>query len=439
MSKYVIDGGTRLKGEVEVFGAKNASFKLMIAALLSDELSRLTNVSYVRDTVVVKQLVESLGGRAEFPGDHVVEVSGQGLNNFNLEQKFGDSSRATSLLIPVLLHRFKKARVPLPGGDKIGARPIDRHLEALQKLGVKIFINNGFIEATCNELIGTEYTFSKNTHTGTEMMILAACLAKGKTMVRSAAAEPEVDDLIAFLNKMGARVKRTEERKIEINGVEKLRGANHQVVFDRNEVVTFACIALGTKGDVVVSGAKKELLTSFLDKVSEASGGWEEVERGLRFYFENELRATNVTTAPAPGFMTDWQPLWTTLMTQAAGESIIHETVFENRFGYVEALKSMGAKIELSNPETDNPDQIYNFNVGESSAHSYHAAKVIGPTALHSTTLEVADIRAGSTLSLAALVADGQSELNNIEMIERGYENLEGRLTKLGARIGKAD
>ncbi|MDP2671571.1 MAG: UDP-N-acetylglucosamine 1-carboxyvinyltransferase [bacterium] len=439
MAKYVIDGGVPLKGEVEIYGAKNAAFKLMIASLLSDQTSRLENVSYVRDSIVVKQMIESLGGKAQFPGNHVVESSGQGLEKNSLESRFGSSSRAATLLLPVLLHRFKKARVPLPGGDKIGERPLDRHFEALKSLGAEIFVENGFIEASAESLIGTEFTFAKNTHTGTEMMLLAGCLASGKTTIRNAAAEPEVDDLISLLNKMGAQASRTEPRTIEVVGSENLRGANHQVMFDRNEAVTFACFALGTRGDVTIKNAQKETLGAFLEKIDEAGGAWEEVESGIRVFYKSVLNATQVQTAPYPGFMTDWQAIWATLMTQAKGVSTIHETVFENRFTYVPLLEKFGADIRRLSLEISEPEKIYNFNWSPESQASFHAAAISGPTKLYPAKAEVNDIRSGATLCLAALIAPGQSEVSNIELLERGYENLEGRLTGLGARIGKGE
>jgi len=439
MSKYVIEGGVALRGQVEIFGAKNASFKLMIAALLADEPSELSNVSYVRDAVSVKQIIESLGGEAEFPGGHIVKVSGQGLSENSVGSNLGQLTRASTLLIPVLLHRFKEAKVPFPGGDQIGERPLERHLEALKALGVKMLVKDKFIEAKAERLTGADVTFSKNTHTGTEMMLLASSLAKGKTVIRNAAQEPEVDDLIAFLNKMGSQITRLEPRTIEVLGVESLKGANHKVIFDRNEAVTFACMALGTRGDITVRNAHKETLQSFLDKVGEAGGGWEEVEGGIRFFFQGGLKATQVQTAPYPGFMTDWQAIWATLMTQAKGVSTIHETVFENRFTYVPLLEKFGANVKRISLELAEPEKIYNFNWTGQSQNFYHASAVAGPTKLHAAKTEVIDIRTGATLCLAALIAAGQSELNNIELIERGYENLEGRLARLGARIGKSD
>lgn len=360
--KYVIEGGVQLKGRVKIFGAKNASFKLMLAALLSDQTCRLENVSYIRDVVSVKQISESLGAKVDFPGDHVVEISGESLNSFEVDKKFGESTRSSTLLIPVLLHRFKKAKVPFPGGDKIGERPLDRHFQALEALGAKVSVHDNFIEVEAEKLKGAQYTFPKSTHTGTEMLVMAGSIAEGKTTIRNAAEEPEVDDLIDFLNKMGADIRRIEPRVIEIVGKERLNGATHEVMFDRNEAATFACFALGTKGDIIVEQAEKEYLASFLEAVEQAGGGWEEVPNGLRFFFEKTLLATQVQTAPHPGFMTDWQAIWATLMTQAKGVSTIHETVFENRFTYIPLLEKFGAEVKRISLDLEKPEEIYNFN-----------------------------------------------------------------------------
>ncbi len=436
--KYIVEGGVPLKGSVKVFGAKNSSFKLMLSALLSDEPSTISNICFIRDVISVKQLIESLGGTAEVGNNKTLIVSGKGLEGSEIKQEFGQKTRASSMFLPVLLHRFKKARVPLPGGDNIGARSLDRHVEALKSLRVQIRIENGFIEAEApNGLVGTEYTFQKNTHTGTETFILAAALARGNTVLNNAAEEPEINDLINFLNLMGAKILRSGHRQITIQGVTSLKGASFELMPDRNDVVTFACAALATRGDILVEKAHEEHLKAFLAKVVAAGGGYETLPEGIRFFAKGTLLATTVETAIHPGFMTDWQALWVTLMTQAEGQSVVHERVFENRFGYVADLQKMGAKIELFNPEVENPDEFYNFNTADRKENSFHAAKITGPTQLNGTNLVVQDIRAGATLTLAALVAKGQSVIENIELIERGYENLEGRLESLGANIVK--
>ena len=440
MAKYIITGGVPLRGNVKIYGAKNSSFKLMLAALLSDQPCRISNICFIRDVVSVKKMAEAIGAQVNFEENKTVSLIGSGIHSFEVPLEFGKGTRASSMILPVLLHRFKKAKVPIPGGDNIGVRSLDRHLDGLRALGVEVAFGDNFIEASApNGLIGNSYTFQKNTHTGTETMILAGVLASGTTTLLNAAEEPEINDLINFLNSIGADIGREGNRKIVIRGVSILGGGDWKLMPDRNEAVTFACAALATGGDVFVEEARSDHLMAFLNKVNQASGGYEVHDNGIRFFSKGPLAATQVETAPYPGFMTDWQALWVTLMTQATGESIVHERVFENRFGYTEYLKQIGANIELFNPEVENPEEFYNFNASERKENSFHAVKITGPTELHSTNLTVQDIRAGATLTLAALVAKGQSVIDNIELIERGYENLEGRLESLGANIVKRD
>lgn len=441
MARYIVTGGTPLQGKVRVFGAKNSVFKLMLAATLSDEDSTIENVCSIRNVFVVKEIIESLGGKAVINAESSSSiVSGKGITNFTVPSELGKESRASSMMIPILLHRFGQARVPFPGGDNIGARSLDRHFSGLERLGATISQVDDLIVSTApGGLVGSDYTFEKNTHTGTETLILAAVLAKGQTVLNNAAQEPEVDDLISFLNKMGADICRVEARKIIINGVERLHSAIYRSMPDHNEVVTFACTALATKGDVFVQEAREEHLGAFVEKVREIGGGVELSDEGIRFFYKEPLQATNVETAPYPGFKTDWQALWVTLMTQAQGQSIVHERVYESRFSFVPDLQKMGAKIELFNPEVSDPETFYNFNLKDVRGDSFHAVKILGPTQLHGENLKVSDIRAGATLTLAALIAEGQSTIEDVEMIERGYENLEGRLQSLGAKIDKVD
>ena len=438
MAKYIIEGGVPLKGKVQIPGAKNAGFKLMIASLLSDDRSTLSNIPYIRDVISVTKIIQSLGAKVEI-SDDTVQIS-NGLSSWEVPKEPGLKSRASFMYLPVLLHRFKKGKVSLPVGDKLGERPINWFLAGLEKMGAKVDKENGFIEvSTKGKLKGISFTFPKNTHTGTEALILAASLADGKTVLENAAGEPEVDDLVLFLNDMGAKIERVANRKLEIEGVSSLKGATHSVMPDRNEVVTFGCYALGTRGEIEIGGVRVSDVRAFLKQVDETGGVFETGKNSLTVSYESELKPTFIVTKPHPGFMTDWQSLWTALMTQALGESIIHETTFENRFGYVEHLKKMGAKIDLFNPKVDQPEKFYNFEWDEEVASLYHAAKVSGPKKLKGKKLEVTDIRAGATLVFAALMAEGKSEIDGIEHIERGYDDLEGRLEKLGAKIKREE
>lgn len=436
MGKFLIKGGYPLKGQVSLLGAKNASFKLLIASLLTEKECRLGNVPNIGDVQTVVAIIKALGGRVTQEGEHAYVLNNQNLSSFKIPSNLGQKSRCSSMFIGPLLARFGQVTWPIPGGgDKIGHRPIDRHLEGLNSLGVKIDSRGHLYCANAKKLKGAFYRFPKNTHTGTETLIMTAVLAKGTTVLENAACEPEVDNLIAFLKKMGAKIKRIKPRTIKIEGVQSLGGARHQVIFDRNEAVTFACVALATKGKIFVKNAESQHLTAFLEKLKEVGAGTELESSGIHFFYPKPLKPANVVTGPHPGFMTDWQPLWTVLMTQAEGESVVHETIFENRFDYVPYLQKMGAKIKFFNPEIKNPQALYNFNPEDDRPQYFHALRVFGPTPLKATKIKIPDIRAGATLTLAALAAQGETVLTNIEHLDRGYENLDERLKLLGAKI----
>jgi len=439
MTKYLIKGGKPLKGAVRIGGAKNSSFKLMIASLLADSESRLLDISRISDVQITKQVIEILGGEVKSPGKGTIFINPKKLKNYQIPQDFGYKSRASMMFAGPLLARFGRAYLPLPGGDQIGRRPVDRHLDGLKALGVLVKQTDGFIRLECPQLTGSKFRFVKNTHTGTETLIMAAVLARGTTVLENTALEIEVDDLISFLNKMGAKIKRMPNRVIKIEGVKKLKGTIHKAIPDRNEAVSYACAALATKGDIIIENARAEHLNAFLEKVKEAGGHYETDHYGLRFWYEQPLKSTKIRTQPHPGFMTDWQALWTTLMTQAKGQSEIIETVYEYRFGFLEDLKKMGAKIELFNPQVKNPEDFYSFNLSDDIQDNFHAARVFGPTLLKGMEIKVADIRAGATLMLAALIAKGKSILLDDGHIQRGYEDLDLRLKELGADIQRIE
>lgn len=436
MSAFLISGGGPLKGELEISGSKNVALKAIVAGLLTEDELVIENVPVISDLTLMEEIAGKLGAKIE-RSPKTLRICAKDLKNPKVPLEMGARLRASSMFIAPLIARLGQAVIPNPGGCRIGARPIDRHIQGFEKMGVKIKYNaqDGYFHAESTKLKGTTYRFAKNTHTGTETLILAAVLAKGKTILENAACEPEVDDLIALLNAMGAKIKRVKPRTIIIEGVEKLHGTHFKIMADRNEAVTFAVAALATNGEVFLKNAQKNVLTPFLKKVKEAGGDWEEVDHGLRFYRTDKLKSTKVVTAPFPGFMTDWQAPWALLMTQAEGESIIHETIYENRFQYVEELKKMGAKIELFNPKINKPRNFYNFNWSDNKPEYFHEAKIHGPTRLHNAVLNISDLRAGATLVLAALVAGGESYLTGVEHIDRGYENFEARLRSLGGKI----
>ncbi len=434
MSKLIITGGAPLKGSVRLGGAKNASFKIMIASLLVKGESKILNFSRIADVKLTQDILKDLGCKIRVAGDRTLFIDTSNLSKHRIANKFGKQSRASTMFIGPLLTRFCKAQVPLPGGDKIGLRPLERHFEGLKALGAKVQLKKDSVLVTCKGLKGTTFTFDKKTHTGTESMIMAAVLAKGKTVLENAALEPEVDDMIIFLNKMGAQIKRIKDQII-IQGVKKLKPTIHQLMPDRNEAVTYACAAIATRGDIILENANPKHLKAFLDKLKQINAGFEVDKYGIRFFYKKPLKATDMTTQPHPGFMTDWQPLWTTLMTQAKGKSLVHEAVFTSRFQFVKDLNSMGASIKLFRPKVKNPEKFYNFNLADDKGSHLHAAHIKGPTQLKAGSFKVTDIRAGATLVLAALIAQGKSTLSNIHHIKRGYEDLSDRLSLLGAQI----
>lgn len=435
MKKFVIANKNPLKGTIQLRGAKNSGYKLMIAAILSDQESRLVNVTPIGDIELITNLLTSLGVTVEHSNDHSFSITPAGINSYQVSPIFGAASRASLILAGPLLARFKKAVLPMPGGDKIGSsRDIDRHVEGLKALGAKVVINGDMVELSCDKLVGARYRFAKPTHTGTENLLIAAVLAEGTTILENTALEPEVDDLIAFLKSMGAKIKRTEGRTIEITGVSSLHGAIHKVMPDRNQAVTYAIAAILTQGDVIIEDAQPEALKAFLDKLDEINGGYEVGNYGIRFFYKGPLKPTKMETSPHPGFMTDWQPLWATLMTQAEGTSEIVERLYDNRFQYADVLNQAGANIELFDPKPADPEAYYYFNYSEKS-NKLTAMHIHGKTNLRAIKVPVWDVRFGATLLLASLIAEGQSELTNIDHIQRGYYQIEDKLAKLGAGI----
>jgi len=440
MDKFVINGGKPLRGEVTLGGAKNVALKLFVACILSDEPFVIRNVPAIRDGEIMLDVLKSLGIMVKNDRfSHAVEIQNGHANQFQVPLDAGARLRTSSMVIGPLLARYGRAMIPNPGGCRIGARPIDRHIDALKQMGASIQYHSqdGYFYAEApGGLRGTTYTFPKNSHTGTETVILAAVLAKGTTVIKNAAEEVEVDELIGLLTRMGANIRRSAPRQITILGVPGLRGADYTIMPDRNEEVTFAAAAALTGGEITVIGSQREHLTAFLKVFSAAGGGYEAIDKAkTRFFRRRELTAVDILTRPHPGFMTDWQAPWGVLMTQAAGVSTIHESVFENRFSYADELKKMGAKIEYFNPEVTNPAAYYNFNWEDHKPGDYHAIRITGPTKLHNAVLTMTDLRAGATLVLAALAADGQSVIHGVEQIDRGYEHIEDRLHALGANI----
>lgn len=441
MKRYIIKGGNKLAGQISVSGSKNVISKAIVAACLTSEEVVFENIPLISDLYVALEVAERLGATTSIT-DHTLKIQYKDIKSNQIPLDAGAKSRTSSMFIAPLLARTGEAMVPNPGGCRLGARPIDRHIQGLEKMGatVSYYRDDGYFHAKAEKLTGTHYSFDKNTHTGTETLILAAALAQGIMVIENAAEEPEVDDLIALLNQMGAKISRTEPRTIEIIGVESLHGTTFSIMPDRNEAMTFAVLSALTGGNIYIKNTPVKNMKAFFDKFAEAGGKWEEKENGIRFYIEEKILPVDVVTVPHPGFMTDWQGPWSVLMTQATGAAVIHETIYENRFAYAPELKKMGAKLEFFNPVVENPESFYNFNFDENdSNHSNQALKIFGPSKLHNAVLNIADLRAGATLVIAALIASGTSVIFGVEHIERGYEAFDKTLKSVGADIENAE
>ncbi len=440
MDSFIISGGPSLKGDITVGGAKNVALKILIASLLTDEEIIIHNVPHLLDVFSLMEVLKSLDVHARYENHTMYIKNGTMSHEPMVPLHIGARLRTSSMVLGPLLARYGYAQVPNPGGCRLGARPIDRHIEGLRDMGATISYDSddGFFHATATKLHGATVHFPKNTHTGTETILLAAVLAQGKTVIENAAEEVEVDDLITCLNLMGANIRRTQDRTIEIMGVSKLHGIEYTIMPDRNEEVTFAIAAAITGGDLIVHDSQRKHLASFLGLYEKAGGKFEILgEKETRYTGASHVLPTDIETQPHPGFMTDWQAPWAVFMTQANGKSTIHETVFESRFSYVSELQKMGACIDFFDPDVKNPEDFYNFNWEDRKEGYHQGIRITGPCKLHNAVLAVDDIRAGASLVLAALIAEGESYLQGVELIDRGYENLEGRLHAVGAKISR--
>jgi len=389
----------------------------MAAALLTGETVTLHNLPYVRDIITQRRLLEDLGATVLTPELRSHKITASNIELFEAPYELVRTMRASVLALGPLLARFGKAKVSLPGGCAIGTRPIDLHLAAFEKLGAQVKLESGNVIARApkgRRLIGGEFDFDKVTVTGTENLMMAATLATGTTVLRNAAREPEIEDLAELLNKMGARVRGAGSEIIEIEGVESLGGAQHTIIPDRIETGTFITAAAITKGELEIRDCEPRHLTSVIEKFRETGVEIEEINSStLSVRRPGKLVARDVTTHPHPSFPTDMQAQYMALMTQADGRAVIEETVFENRFMHASELQRMGAKISIDG----------------------HRAVVTGPTALTGAPLQASDLRASASLVLAGLVANGETVIDRVYHIDRGYEKIEAKLRALGADI----
>jgi UDP-N-acetylglucosamine 1-carboxyvinyltransferase len=426
-----VHGGTPLSGRVAVRGAKNLVSKAMVAAVLGEGVSRLRDVPEIADVRIVSGLLE-LHGVAVSPGDEPGELV---FDPRNVERAHvadidahAGSSRIPILLCGPLLHRLGEAFIPDLGGCRIGDRPINFHMDALRAFGAVVDKSYEGIRITAPDgLHGADIHLPYPSVGATEQVLLTAVRAKGVTELRNAAIEPEIMDLIAVLQKMGAIISYEPNRVILIEGVDRLSGYDHRAIFDRNEAASWACAALATDGDIFVGGAKQQEMLTFLNVFRKAGGTFDIREDGIRFRRGDTLKPVTVETDVHPGFMTDWQQPLIVALTQAEGESIVHETVYENRFGFTEALNEMGAHIVVHQAG------IASITRRVPRRPLEQAAVITGPTPLHGASVRVPDLRGGFSHLIAGLAASGTSTISNVGIISRGYELFIDKLRALGA------
>jgi UDP-N-acetylglucosamine 1-carboxyvinyltransferase len=416
MDKLVIRGGEPLLGTIRISGAKNAALPCMAAALLSDEPVILENIPQVRDIETTRKLLAAMGAEVELGfgrAQHRTTICAKNLNAPEASYELVKTMRASTLVLGPLVARCGRARVSLPGGCAIGARPIDLHIKGLERLGAKITQEHGYVEAAADRLRGAEIVFDKITVTGTEDLLMAATLADGETLMTNCACEPEVSDLAALLNAMGAKIEGAGTPAIRVKGVAKLHGAKHRIIPDRIEAGTFIVAGALTGGDLNVTACDPSHLTAILQKLTETGVKTAVKGDSVRVMGDHPLTAADMNTEEYPGFPTDMQAQYMALATQSEGTSIVTENIFENRFMHAQELVRMGANIKIEG----------------------HRAIVRGKSPLSGAAVLASDLRASASLVLAALVADGETIIDRVYHLDRGYENIEEKLKSVGAKI----
>jgi UDP-N-acetylglucosamine 1-carboxyvinyltransferase len=416
MDKLVIRGGNPLLGTVRVSGAKNAALPAMAAALLTEEPVILENIPQVRDIETTRKLLAAMGVEVELGygrAQHRTTLCCRNLAAPEASYELVKTMRASTLVLGPLVARCGRARVSLPGGCAIGARPIDLHIHGLERLGAKITQDHGYVEATADRLKGAEIRFDKITVTGTEDLLMAATLAEGETVLENCAREPEVADLADLLNKMGARITGAGTATIRVQGVSKLHGAKHRIIPDRIEASTFLIAGALTGGDINIVGCDPNHLGTLLEKLDEVGVKTRRTAESVRVMGDGPFRSADINTEEYPGFPTDVQAQYMALATQAEGTAVITENIFENRFMHAQELVRMGANIKIEG----------------------HRAIVRGRTELSAAAVLASDLRASASLVLAALVADGETIIDRVYHIDRGYEHIEEKLRGVGAQI----
>ncbi len=417
MEHYIIKGGKTLHGEVSIGGAKNAALGVLAAAIMSDETVLIDNLPNVRDINVLLDAIRGIGAFVERVDAHTVKINGSNIGGYSIDYEYIRKIRASYYLLGALLGKYRKAQVALPGGCNIGSRPIDQHIKGFEALGAKVRIEYGMIDAYAEDLVGNHIYLDVVSVGATINIMLAACLATGKTIIENAAKEPHIVDVANFLNKMGANIKGAGTDVIRIRGVEKLHACEYSIIPDQIEAGSFMTIAAATRGNILIKNVIPKHLEAITAKLVEIGATVEEYDDAVRVSTDNRLGHTHVKTLPYPGFPTDMQPQIATLLALSNGTSVVTESIFENRFKYVDELSRMGATIKVEG----------------------NTAIIDGVTKLTGAIVSAPDLRAGAALVMAGLVADGITIVDSIEYIERGYENFENKLQQLGAVIEKID
>ena len=413
MEKLLIRGGNKLSGKINCSGAKNAALPMIAATILSDEDITLKNLPYLQDITTMFELLGSMGANITLDESMNFIISSTGIHDTEARYELVKTMRASILVLGPLVAKFGKAKIALPGGCAIGSRPVNFHLDALEQLGASINLENGYIEATAGRLKGANIKFEGVTVTGTENIMMAASLAEGQTRLTNVAMEPEIEDLADLLNAMGADITGAGTNEIIINGVERLNGTSYDIPADRIEAGTYLVAAAVTQGDVEITGISADRLTSVINRLRDTGAKIKTSEDSISLEMDNRPTPVDITTAPFPGFPTDMQAQFSVLNAIAEGRSIINETVFENRFMHVQELNRMGCDILVSG----------------------NTANITGVNELSGAPVMATDLRASASLILAGLCAEGETVVDRIYHIDRGYERIEEKLNYLGANI----
>ncbi|MCH5267574.1 MAG: UDP-N-acetylglucosamine 1-carboxyvinyltransferase [Lachnospiraceae bacterium] len=415
-NQYIIKGGTPLRGEVTISGAKNAALGILAAAIMADETVVIDNLPDVRDINVLLTAIEGIGATVKRISPHVVSINGSTIDDITIDYDSIRKIRASYYLLGALLGKYKSAQVALPGGCEIGSRPIDLHLKGFRALGASVGIEHGMINTHADELVGNHIFLDTVSVGATINIMLAACMAEGKTVIENAAKEPHIVDVANFLNSMGANIKGAGTDKIRMVGVKSLHASEYSIIPDQIEAGTFMVAAAATRGDVLIKNVIPKHMEAVSVKLMEIGATVEEFDDAIRVVNDGRLRHTQIKTLPYPGFPTDMQPQIATLLALSDGTSIVTESIFENRFKYVDELSRMGATIKVE---------------------SGNVAIIEGVEGFTGASVSAPDLRAGAALVVAALVADGYSTVDSIHYIERGYECFEDKIAALGGSIEK--